>query len=85
MRSILALDKIDFSKHSSVSAHFHREYIKKGIFDVELSDIIRDTFDVRADSDYDDYFVLSKDEVTQQIENAEYFWGKVKDYLMERW
>lgn len=28
MRSVLALDQIDFSKHSGVSAYFRKEYIK---------------------------------------------------------
>lgn len=56
MRSILALDKIDFSVHSGVSAYFRKEYIKTGIFDVELSDIITEAFEVRSDSDYDYYY-----------------------------
>lgn len=70
MRSVLALEQIDFSKHSGVSAYFRKEYIKTGIFDIELSDIIKEDFDVRSDSDYDDYFVISKEEVKQQIENV---------------
>lgn len=40
MRSVLALEEVDFSKHSGVSAYFRKTYIKTGIFDVELSDII---------------------------------------------
>lgn len=55
MRSVLALDEIDFSKHSGVSAYFRKNYIKTGVFDVGMSDIIRLAFDVRSDSDYDDY------------------------------
>lgn len=51
MRSVLALEQIDFSKHSGVSAYFRKEYIKTGIFDIELSDIIKEAFDVRSDSD----------------------------------
>lgn len=55
MRSVLALEGKDFSKHSGVSAYFRKGYIKTGIFDIELSDIIKEAFDVRSDSDYDDY------------------------------
>lgn len=40
-------------------------------------------FDVRSDSDYDDYFVISKEDVYHQIENAEYFYEQVKRYLDE--
>lgn len=81
MRSILALDGRDFAKHSGVSAYFRKEYIKTGIFDVEYSDIIKEAFDIRSDSDYDDFFVISKEEVEEQIENAKKFYDVVKTYV----
>lgn len=85
MRGVLALDEIDFSKHSGVSAYFRKEYIKTGIFNVELSDIIREAFDIRSDSDYDDYFIISKEDVRQQISNAERFLKDIESYLLERY
>lgn len=84
MRSVLALEGKDFSKHSGVSAYFRKEYIKTGIFDIELSDIIREAFDVRSDSDYDDYYLISKEEVLEQIEHAEMFYQRVCDYLSQK-
>ncbi len=85
IRSILALDEKDFAKHSGVSSYFRKEYIKTGIFDVEYSDIIKEAFDVRSDSDYDDFFVLSKEDVLNQIENAKKFYTEVKQYLDKRY
>ena len=85
MWSVLALDEQDFSKHSGVSAYFRKEYIKTGIFDVEFSDIIKEAFDVRSNSDYDDYFIISKEEVEQQIVNAEMFYETIKSYLESRY
>ncbi len=84
MRSVLALEGKDFSKHSGVSAYFRKEYIKTGIFDIELSDIMKEAFDVRSDSDYDDYYLISKEEVLEQIRNAEVFYQKVNEYLKQR-
>lgn len=84
MRSVLALEGKDFSKHSGVSAYFRKEYIKTGIFDIELSDIIKEAFDVRSDSDYDDYYLISKEEVLEQIGNAEVFYQKVSGYLKQK-
>lgn len=81
----MALDEQDFSKHSGVSAYFRKEYIKTGIFDVEFSDIIKEAFDVRSNSDYDDYFIISKEEVEQQIVNAEMFYETIKSYLESRY
>ena len=73
MRSVLALEQKDFSKHSGVSAYFRKAYIKTNIFDPELSDIISEAFEVRNDSDYDDFYVISVGEVQDQISNAEKF------------
>lgn len=84
MRSVLALEGKDFSKHSGVSAYFRKEYIKTGIFDVELSDIISMTFEFRSNSDYDDFYIISLEEVNEQIENAIKFCDVVDTYLAEK-
>ena len=81
MRSVLALENADYKSHSALMAHFRKEYVKTGIFTVQLSDILTSLFRVRTDSDYDDYYVINKDEVNAQIENAEYFFGQIKAYL----
>ena len=85
MRSVLALEQKDFSRHSGVSAYFRKEYVKTKIFPVELSDIITEAFDIRSDSDYDDYFLISKNEVDQQIDNAEQFYKQIEAFLTERY
>lgn len=84
MRSVLVLEGADFSKHSGVLAYFRKQYIKTGIFSVELSDIIGEAFDIRNDSDYDDYYVISKKEVEEQIENAERVYHVIEKYLKEK-
>lgn len=83
MRSILALEGLDFKKHSGLIAYFRKEYIKTEKLDVALSDIITDVFQIRTESDYDDYYVVSKNEVEEQIKNAEYFIQETKKYLEE--
>jgi len=40
MRSVLVLEAKDFSKHAAVGAFFRKDYIKTGVFDVRMSDII---------------------------------------------
>ena len=60
------------------SDHPHSHALNKYtvFFHVHLSDILTVLFRVRTDSDYDDYYVISKDEVNVQIENAGYFMNK---------
>ena len=81
MRAVLAFDKIDMKHHSDIIAEFRRLYIKTGIFDAELSKTISILSDSRNDSDYDDFYIVSKEEVTEQIKDAEYFLVKIKEFV----
>ncbi len=81
MRSVLAFDGIDMKHHSGIISEFRRLYIKTGVFDTKLSSIISVLFNIRQESDYDDFFVISKAEVVEQIENAEFFLAAIKAYL----
>jgi len=75
------MDGVDFKKHSAVIAHFRKEYIKTGVFDISYSVILTELFEVRTDSDYDDFYILSKEDVIRQIKNAEHFVKSVIYYL----
>ncbi|MBR1629450.1 MAG: HEPN domain-containing protein [Lachnospiraceae bacterium] len=44
MRALLAVESIDYKKHSAVISHFQREYIKTGVFEEKLSDYVRQAF-----------------------------------------
>ena len=46
-----------------------------------MSAIISVLFNVRQDSDYDDFFVISKSEVVEQINSAGYFLDQIEKYL----
>ena len=81
VRALLALEGIDYSKHTGVMSHFRKFYVKTGIFDKEYSRIITDAFSVRSDADYDDYYLISKEEVTEQIKKANFFIDGVTEYI----
>jgi uncharacterized protein (UPF0332 family) len=52
-----------------------------GKFATNFSDTIKDAFDIRTDSDYQDFYTLSKTEVEQQAENATKFLDAVQKYI----
>jgi uncharacterized protein (UPF0332 family) len=81
MRAVLALDKFDSKKHSGVISAFRKNYVKTGVFTADISDIIRISFTVRNESDYEDFYVISKEKVTTQLENARAFLSAVEEYL----
>ena len=70
MRAVLILDEVDMSKHSGVMAEFRRRYLKTETLDRSLSAIITQTFEVRNASDYDDFYIVARDDVDIQIANA---------------
>jgi len=78
MRSIFALQGKDYKKHSALMSFFRSEYIKTKVFSDRMSDILRDLFFIRNKSDYEDFYVVSKQEVVEQIDNAEHFLDQVK-------
>ncbi len=81
MRAVLAIDGVDFKHHSGVIAHFRKEYIKTGIFDKKLSTIIQTTSMVRESSDYDDFYLISKEDADRQIKDAEMFYKEIEKYI----
>ena len=83
-RAVLALDGQDYKKHSGVISNFQKDYIKTGIFDKAMSNIIKSAFDMRTDSDYEDFYVVPKEDVIKQVEEAEYFVYKVEEYLVTK-
>ena len=84
MRAVLAFDKIDMKHHSGIIAEFRRLYIKTGFFDAELSRIISVLSDSRTDSDYDDFYIVSKEEVVEQVKAAEHFLDEVKRFVKNK-
>ncbi len=81
MRAVMALDGEDRKKHSGVVAYFQEHYIKSEIFDKEFSYTIKNAFLIRQESDYEDFYVVSKAEALEQLENAKKFTLAVEKYI----
>lgn len=84
MRAVLVFDNFDSSKHSGVIAEFRRRYVKEGIFPVEISKMVGSAFTIRNASDYDDMFIASKNDTEEQINNAEYVYKIIEDYINQK-
>ena len=81
MRSCLALLGIDHKKHSGVITDFRLHFVKTEKMTTELSEIITKLFYIRTQSDYNDFYVISKDEISKQLENAELFVREVEKFI----
>lgn len=81
MRAVLVFDEFDSKKHSGIISEFRKRYIKTNIFDVGISKIIDIQFSTRSHSDYDDFYIISKEEATNGFYEAEKMVGEVEKYL----
>jgi len=84
IRAVLALDGVDFKKHSGVIQYFQRTYVKTGIFDKAYSDIVMSASIIRNASDYDDFYIASRAESQEQIENAQLLYKQITEYIDKR-
>lgn len=85
MRAILILDDFDSKKHSGIIAKFRENYLKTEIFNKEISEYISSLFRVRTASDYDDFFIVSKEDSVSQLEKAEKIVSQIKSYLKTKY
>jgi uncharacterized protein (UPF0332 family) len=83
-RALLAINQLETRKHSGLVSTFIKEYVSTGIFDKEFSSIIKSAQKIRIESDYEDFYVLSREMAQTQIENAEKFVRKIEEYLVEK-
>jgi uncharacterized protein (UPF0332 family) len=78
VRSLLALLELDSRKHSGVITYFDRYFVKNGIVAREFSRIVHTSFDVRQASDYQDFYVISKEQAEAQLDGCMKFIAEVE-------
>ena len=83
-RAVLALDGQDYKRHSGVISSFQKDYIKTEIFDKQMSNIIKNAFDMRTESDYEDFYIIPKEDVKLQVAEAEFFITNIENYLKNK-
>ena len=85
MRAVLALDGFDSKKHSGIIAEFRKNYLKTEKLPKRLSPMIEALVEIRQGSDYDDFYIISKEEVYEQLQNAKIFISEVEKYLLTQY
>ena len=81
IRALLAMDGQDFSKHAGVISFFQKEYVKSGNFDKKYSKYISQAFQIRNNSDYADFFLVSLQDTKEQYERAVEFLDVVEAFI----
>jgi len=80
-RALLAVDKLDSQKHTGVISLFNQHYIKPGKIEHEFSRMLFDAFEIRNESDYNDFYIAVKKDAHIQLENAKKFLKRIQKYI----
>lgn len=81
VKAVLALGTVDFKRHKDVIAYFNQHYVAAGIFERELGRKLATLKQLREKSDYDDFYIASREQVLIQVETARLILERVKEYL----
>lgn len=84
MRAVLALDGLDFKKHSAVISQFTLRYLKTEIFPREYGKLITNASLIRNRSDYEDFYTCSISDTAELLAGAERFLQEVKFFLEKK-
>lgn len=84
INAIHALNGVAYKKHKDAIANFNKEYVKTEIFPKEIGRKIAGVEEIKHASDYDDFYIATRDEVDEQISIAEEFIKMVEVYCMKQ-
>lgn len=79
--AVLAKEPIAFKKHKDTLSYFNKNYVHTEIFPKDIGRKISRLEIIRHKSDYDTFYIASKDDATEQIEVAEEVVKLVRKYL----
>lgn len=79
--AVLCLEPIAFHKHKDTLAYFNKNYVHTEIFGRTFGRRIARAEKIRHASDYDDFYIASKEETMEQIETAKLLIKEVENYI----
>lgn len=81
--ALLALHKLETSKHAGAISLFNREFVHTGVFPRELSRWLHQAFRQRLAADYAPLHTVTEDEARQVLDEARQFVAQVKAHLIQ--
>ena len=80
--AVLAKEGIAFKRHKDTLSYFNKNYVQPEIFPRELGRKIVKAEEIRHSSDYDTFYIASKEITAQQIETATKILELAEQYLL---
>ena len=83
-RALLATKSLDSTKHSGIISLFNLHFVKTGVVGKEYGKLLAEAKNIREESDYGDFVIVSKEEAGIQLEHAERFIKEVEKVIEPR-
>lgn len=84
LNAVHALSGVAYKRHKDAIGNFNKDYVKTGIFPREIGRKIGEAEEIRHASDYDDFYIASKEESERQVAVAQEFIQLVETYCIAK-
>ena len=84
INAVHALDGEAYKRHKDAIGNFNKKYVRSEQFPREIGHRLAELEEIRHASDYDDFYIATKDEAIEQIETAEMLISKIEEYISNR-
>ena len=79
--AVHALDGKSYKRHKDALGNFNKDYVRTEVFPKDMGRKIAKAEEIRHASDYDDFYIASKEETVRQIETAENVVNQIAKYI----
>lgn len=83
VNAVHAVNGKAYKRHKDAIANFNKDYVKTEIFPREMGRKINESEEIRHASDYDDFYIASKEETERQVSVADEFIRLVEQYCLQ--
>ena len=84
LTAVLCLEPIAFKKHKDMIGYFNKNYVHTDRFPREIGRNISKAAKIRHASDYDEFYIASKEEAERQIQTAKELVDLVDKFISEK-
>lgn len=74
---------VDFKRHKDVVSYFNKTYVATEIFSKEIGRRLATLKPLREKSDYDDFYIVSRERATEQLESAKMILQDIESYIKQ--
>lgn len=82
--AVHALDGKSYKRHKDTLANFNKDYVRTEIFPKNFGRKIAQAEEIRHASDYDDFYIATKEKAEEQIMTAKELIEQIETYYLNR-